>query len=329
MAMSLSSKIKLGIFIPTQVPSIICHMFLIYHLISNPQLRKALHNHVIIVFLIINFLLITTDLSIIFHYLRFGFIEEDQIDLCLSWNFIDAFLSNLSTFLMMWASLERHLLIFYDRQIYNNNLKRFIFHYLPIFILILYAFVFYSFAIFIHPNCSNSEHFHYDEVFCGRACYVHSNLILSAIDLLLNRILCSILIFIFNLFLILRVLYEKRQRNQIIRWRRHKKMAIQVLSISTLYLIGTLPAAIAELFHIFEINTNGEEESVIQEEIFLYLFYFDALIIPFICLMSLPEIYTKIPFLRRPLNVISNVTFSVRRNQVNVDNLHIRRTAAY
>jgi hypothetical protein len=33
---------------------------------------------------------------------------------------------------MMWASFERHLLIFYDRQIYNNNLKRFSFHYIPI-----------------------------------------------------------------------------------------------------------------------------------------------------------------------------------------------------
>lgn len=228
----------------------------------------------------------------------------------------------------MWASFERHLLIFYDRQLYNTSLKRFIFHYFPIIIFISYAFCFYFIAIIVHPNCSNEEHFHYDEVFCGRSCYVHANLILSAFDLIFNRILCSLFIFIFNLFLFLRVLYEKRQRNQVIRWRRHKKMAIQILSISTLYIIGTFPAAIAELFHIFELKTVGEEESSIQEEIFLYLFYFNALIIPFICLISLPEIYTKIPFLRRPINIRSNVTLTIRRNQVDVgNNLPLRTTA--
>jgi hypothetical protein len=82
--MSILDKIKLGIFIPIEIPSIICHIFLIYHLITNQQLRKVLHNHVIFTYLIINFILITTDLSIIYFYLYTGFIEENQVNLCLT-----------------------------------------------------------------------------------------------------------------------------------------------------------------------------------------------------------------------------------------------------
>jgi len=63
---------------------------------------------------------------------------------------------------------------------------------------------------------------------------------------------------------------KKKQRNQIMKWRRHKNMTIQI----------------AELFHIFQPNLHNEEESVIQEE---FIFNINSLIIPFICLMSLLE----------------------------------------
>ena len=309
--------VKFGMFIGFQIPSIICHLFLIYHLIHNKQLRKSLRNHVILLFLVVNGLLITIDLSIILHFLRFGQFEENSISLCTTWNFLDAFLSNSSAFLMMWASAERHILIFYVRRIYNTNFKRLILHYIPMSVCIIYAFIFYAVAIYGQPNCSNKEHFHYDEVFCGRACYVHADVVLSTIDLVLNRITCSIGILIFNLALLIRVLYEKRQRNQMIRWHRHRKMTIQILSISILYLIGTLPASIAELIHVFSLNGHNEEESAIQEEIFLYLYYLISIFIPYICLMSLPEVYTKIPLLfrcKKATNVTPHVALVTHRH---------------
>ena len=289
-----ATEVKLGILICFQIPSLICHLFLIYHLIGNKQLREALRNHVILLFLIVNGLLITIDLSMILHFLRLKQLEENSIDFCTTWNFLDAFLSNLSAFLMMWASAERHLIIFHVRQIFNTNFKRLILHYLPLGLCVIYALIFYAVAVYGQFNCRNDEHFHYDEIFCGRTCYVHADVILSTIDLVINRITCSVLILIFNLALLLRVLHAKRARNQLIRWRRHKKLMIQMLSIATLYLLGTLPASIAELIHVFSLTEHNEEESVIQEEIFLYLFYFISLIIPFICLVSLPEISSKI-----------------------------------
>ncbi|CAF2420633.1 unnamed protein product [Rotaria sp. Silwood2] len=326
--MAISNQIKLGLFIPFQIPSIICHIFLIYHLIFNRQLRQALHNHVILTFLITNYLLITIDLSMAYYFLNHDPIKENSGNFCLAWNFIDSFLSSLSIFLMMWASFERHLFIFYDRQIFNNKLKRFIFHYIPIIILIIYTFIFYFIAIYISPYCSNSEHFDFNEVFCDRSCYIHHVIILSSIDLIIHKVFCSILIFSLNLFLLIRIFYEKRQRNQIIRWRRHKRMTIQILSISTLYFIGTLPSAISESLHVFVDGDYNDEEFMIQREVFLYLFYLTSLIIPFICLMSFPEIYQKLRFLpcsKRPPNIVFKIAYSAHRNQVDIPVLNRKR----
>lgn len=324
------NRIKFGLFVAFQIPSVLCHLFLIYHLSRNKHLRKSLRNHVILLFLIVNGLLITIDLSIILYFLYFGHLEENSINLCTAWNFLDAFLANLSAFLMMWASAERHILIFYVRQIYNTNFKRLFFHYIPLSVCIIYAFIFYTIAVYAYPNCSNEEHFHYDEVFCGRACYVHEDLVLSTIDLVFNRITCSVAILIFNSALLIRVLYEKRQRNQMIRWHRHRKMMIQILSISILYLIGTLPASIAELIHVFSFSEHNEEESAIQEEIFLYLYYLVSVFIPFICLMSLPEVYTKIPLLfccKKTTHVTPHLALVTHRQLGTIGGLTNRITA--
>lgn len=323
--MLFSSKIKIGILFPVHVSSILCHLVLIYHLIFNRQLRQALHNHVILIFLITNFLLITVDMSMIYYFLFLDYLNENYEYFCVMWNFIDTFLSNTCTFLMMWSTFERHLLIFHDRQLYDKQFKRILFHYVPIFLLILYAFLFFGVLAFLHPGCSNENYFHYDELFCGRLCYVHANIDLSTYDIVVHRIVCSIVIFLCCIFLLIRVLHQKRERNQIIRWRRHFKMTIQIISISILYLIGIFPAAIGELIHIFESKDGRGEESAVQEEIFLYLFYIISILIPFVCLMSLPEIYSKIPFFlckKRSIVPTNQITHTSRPNVVPLAETH-------
>ncbi|CAF5136039.1 unnamed protein product, partial [Rotaria sp. Silwood1] len=59
------------------------------------------------------------------------------------------------------------------------------------------------------------------------------------------------------LLLLIRFLWGKRQRHQIIRWRQHRKITIQFISISILYFLGTLPVAISELIHIWKNLTNN------------------------------------------------------------------------
>ncbi|CAF1335430.1 unnamed protein product, partial [Adineta ricciae] len=75
----LLKRIKFGLFLSFQIPSIICHLFLIYHLIHDRLLRVALRNHVILVLLILNFLLITIDLSIVLDFLYIGYIREKTV----------------------------------------------------------------------------------------------------------------------------------------------------------------------------------------------------------------------------------------------------------
>jgi hypothetical protein len=315
--MKLSHQIKLGILIPLHIPSTICHAFVIYHLLKHLSTRQAIHHHIVLVFLITNFFLITIDLPMIYYFLVVDQLTENDANFCVTWNFFDKFLSNSCTFLMMWSTLERHLLIFYDRQLFNSPFKRFIFHYMPIFLAIFYAFVFYLILAYVSPTCSNVENFQYDELFCAQLCYVHATIEISLFDLLIHRIVCSVLILVFGILLLVRILYRKRARNQVIRWQRHYKMTVQVLSIATMYLIGTFPAAIGELLHIFKGHSEETEESVIQEEAFLYLFQIMSLIIPFVSLMSLPDVYKRIPgieYFQRAILPSNPVTNSIIRH---------------
>ena len=307
-------QLKLVLLISFQIPSILCHLVLIYHLCRSRTLRQALHNHVILVLLLINFFLITVDLSITMDFLRFGFIRGPLTQICHAWNFLDSSLSNASVFLMMWASLERHLVIFHDRQLLSTSRKRMIFHYAPLMIILSYVFIFYTFVIFYHPACSNASHFHADEMFCRKACYVHEDKSLSIFELLAHKILSSTLIVILCFSLVVRIVMQKLRRNQRVQWRRQRKMTAQVVAISTLYVIGTFPAGIGELFHILGKDQGESHENVLQESIFLFLFYFISLMLPFVCLMSLPEIYMKLVlFLRcQPSNRIAPVTITVR-----------------
>jgi hypothetical protein len=50
---------------------------------------------------------------------------------------------------MAWLAIERHILIFHDRWV-SNRRGRFLFHYLPLIILVTYILVFYSIAIFTY-----------------------------------------------------------------------------------------------------------------------------------------------------------------------------------
>jgi hypothetical protein len=102
----LTLRIKFGILLSLQIPSVLCYLFLLFHLLFKRSMRRSLNNHVFIVLLFIG----------------------------LIWNFLDLFLYSLTNVLMLWASIERHILIFH-KSILNIQRKRFIIHYLPLIIL--------------------------------------------------------------------------------------------------------------------------------------------------------------------------------------------------
>ncbi|CAF4125344.1 unnamed protein product, partial [Rotaria sordida] len=170
-----------------------------------------------IVILIIG--LIIELIAIPFHlnFLHFGIVQPSIPFICMLWWFIDLGLYNGFTIIMAWSSLHRYLFIFHD-QIFLQGKKRFVFHYLPLSILLLYILIFYIYVI-IFPPCKNI--FDYTLPVCNDyPCYL-DNLVLGIWDSVVNGILPIFIICIFSVVILIRVHYQKRrlvnQRNQ---WRR-------------------------------------------------------------------------------------------------------------
>ncbi len=188
---------------------------------------------------------------------------------------------------MFWASIERHIIIF-SNSIFQIRWKRLVFHYLPLSIAILYTPIFYAYVIFIY-NCINT--WDYEELLCTAPCF-YENKILGSMDWLLNIIIPAFSIVLANLILIIRVIYRATGiRHNIERTKKNRRMTIQLLSISSVFLIFWLPIAITGLIQQFFSPTFLID---VQFNIFFYLIYFIQLLIPFICLVLLSELKKSI-----------------------------------
>jgi hypothetical protein len=88
--------------------------------------------------------------------------------------------------------------------------------------------------------------------------------------------------------LIIRVVFRSTGvRTNAQRTKKNRKMTLQLLTISSLFLIFWLPIAITGLIEQFFSATFLID---IQYNIFFYLIYFIQLFLPFICLLSLSEL---------------------------------------
>jgi hypothetical protein len=122
----------------------------------------------------------------------------------LAWIFIatDGFV--LISILMAWASMERHILIFYPNLV-ATKAKRFFFHYLPLAIGILWPTIFYVVMFFIVP-CHVPFSYH------GKTCshYVCILMIsrVSLFDSVAHYILPAFITGSFSVALLVRVLYH-------------------------------------------------------------------------------------------------------------------------
>ena len=70
---------------------------------------------------------------------------------------------NTCAILVAWASIERHILIFYYRWL-GTRINHIFIHYLPLVAILSYTTIFYMKAI-LFPNCGNR--FNYNLALCG------------------------------------------------------------------------------------------------------------------------------------------------------------------
>ena len=110
-------------------------------------------------------------------------------------------------------------------------------------------------------------------------------------DALVHQTLPNVVIAVFSMALLARVLWRKYQVQHRIQWRRHRKMTVQLLSISLLYLIFAFPLTLMNLMYIccLPANVGGE-----VWDYFLLFNYGLLLFVPFACTLSLPQLRKKL-----------------------------------
>ena len=307
---AISRIVGFWIILPFYIPSLLCSFFVLYHFSFNRTLRQALHNHVIIIILFINLIVQLTNIPWILSYYRLQEVSIQTPSFCLAWVFINETLYITTTVLFSWATIERHILIFHDRLVATKY--KFIFvHCLPIVIILVYCFS-YNIIVILFPPCQNT--FDYTQVVCAQPlCYYEVDSV-AMWDIIVNDMIPTIIIIVCSIALLLRVLLQKQRMRQRINWRNYRKMTIQLLSISLLYLIIYIPGMLMGFIYLCDVPEYIGADFVLYAGFFAY---YGNILLPFICAGSMPELKKKVkmifPSWRRQLREIAPQAFVLER----------------
>ncbi|UJR22464.1 hypothetical protein I4U23_025521 [Adineta vaga] len=268
------------------VPSLICDLFLFIYFTRHwyKTIRNAPQNHLILCLLIISFIQKTTDMPLILYFFRWNTVAEKSYTFCAVWNLLNHSLDCMNLYLFAWYCIERHLFIFHF-QIMKKTWCLIGFHYIPLIFFLLYALIFYLTVIFFIRICSNN--WNYSLIFCGDVCYLY-NSFWSLFDWLSNHLTPVLIIFIANSLLFFRILWQTIRQQRPNLYHRQKRMLIQMIFISTLYLILIVPQIIVQIIQIIQIHKFTPP--VNQDDYFHYISYYINQFLPFVIFISFPKI---------------------------------------
>ena len=313
--------LRFWVYIVPLIPSILCSIFVLYHLLTQRALRTAANNHALILMLSFGLLYEVTDIIWYIHFYLTGTPLSATPIFCRIWVFNDGCLYIIITMLMAWASIERHILIFHQNWI-ATKIKRFFIHYLPLIVCSAYPTLFYG-AIFFFIPCDVP--FDYASGACGYYSCISLNQSLSLWDSLVNFLLPGCVIVIFSVALFVRVLYQRCRIHRRIEWRNHRKMTVQLLSISAVYFIFLLPPMVYNTVYSIGLPWDGGSDYFWAT---IYLGYFTVLLTPFVCVLSLPELRSKckkIFFFRQRRAIGPTSVVSIRKNHTPAATLTITK----
>ena len=276
-------QIQLTLLVIFDIPPLICTIFLLINIFKNRLLRNSLHNHVIILLLLSVLPTQLIDIPFYIVYLSLGYVWPSNSTFCLFWLFISIGIFDTIVIIMGYGSIERHILVFHHQWLIKVK-RRIFLHYIPLTVVIFYSLTFYIYAIFFPPCQTN---FDYTKGWCSDPCY-YNNEIISMYDTITNTILPTLTILVSNLALLFRVIIQKRRVTAQNRWRKHRKMIIQMVSVSSLFIIFNLPVAILILAYLWGLPADA---GFVFGQYAYFFTYSIPLLLPFVCLTSLPEIY--------------------------------------
>ena len=277
--------LKLYVFASIEIPSALTSLYILYQFFRFRQHRSRLNNHSIIALIIVSFIETTSELPIALQYLRLGYVKPTKYSFCIFWIWYNFSLQTVNLSLMTWTSIERHILIFHSNLI-QTSMGKIKWHYIPLTICSIYIPIFYFVCVVLY-QCENF--FDYSSYLCGPICY-NSVTWLSTFDWTTNILFPSLMIPLASISLLLRVLIQAKKMKRTLTWRSTRKMTMQLMIISMLYLIFWFPLALVSLIRIYFIPTFIDE---ITNYYLNYTPYLVQLLMPFVCIASLPEMWLK------------------------------------
>jgi hypothetical protein len=290
---SQSQYIILAMIMPFAV---LCNLFVLYHLLMDPALRKELHNHVIIAILFasLEFNLIHVPFSI--NLFITGSIWPRSIVACTIWRFTAYAGCNANDVFLAWAAIERHILIYHSNTMKQSR-YRLLFHYGPLAFLMVYLIAFNA-ACFLTPVCFSNYNF--AVVFCDASC-LGAIPFMSTWYLMVNQLTAAIIAIAFSLALLIRTIIQRKRMKKSIEWSRLNKLTTQVLVITVLFIVLEMPYAITCTFAYFGHFTESIPFGYLNSTS-LFLCYIMPIIMPFACFLGLSnELW---PRLIKPINSI-------------------------
>ncbi|CAF3865871.1 unnamed protein product [Adineta steineri] len=281
--MAVALLVRFWLYLIFVIPSVVCSIFTLYYFLVNRTFRKVLSNHVLILILCLAIFYNITDIMWLIDYYRNGVTFSSLRPFCLAWTYIDFAVFISITFLVAWASIERHILIFHQNFI-STKTKRLVVHYLPMIIFGGYPFIYYFVIFFILP-CSLS--INNKKTRCGLTNCAYENGSTGLYDGIVNNILPIFSIIIFSLALIVRVWYNKYRMGQRFQWKKYRKMTFQLLSISAIYFVLLFPSMLLLTAYSAGLSNSTGADFYSGS---LYFSYFVTLLVPFVCIFSFPKL---------------------------------------
>jgi hypothetical protein len=289
------------LLLAVDIPAIICALFILIFFCSHwhSMIRKTLHHHATFLLIMISFLYSAFDLPFSMNYLRLGYHSYRSVRFCLWWYWFDYTLLNTSLLLTATASIQRHILIFKSPWLKVRK-KRWILHYIPLTISVVYPPLFYIVFIFLYPCIVYSD---LSNGYCAYPCYIDDTVLFN-IDWICNTISPVFIIVFTNVALIIRVFRSMKRirQQQTDTWKRQKRLTLQLLAFSSVYIIAYLPTTTLAVFRILAYPTLYNEMPHLYN--MFHMIYFVSPLQSFLCIFTLPEL---IAFLKRRVIVPHNV----------------------
>ena len=284
---STSKTIKFVLLLLGQGISLPCYILVIYQFLTHRALHRAIRNHVTMVNLLVNFVIVTIDFTCHLIYLRRGVLVPSSPVLCLVWQFVDYALWYGDLFLKLWTAIQRHILIFHSGILLGAR-RRLLLHFIPLAVFTLYTPIVYTGLVFLYP-ANYTYDFHV--LLCGGPYYY--NAIPSWLlwyEVLAHYVIPILLMIAFASALPIRVLLQKNRLHVNTSWRHYRKMTIELIFIKAIYIFD-LPYVIVTI-----VRWSGSPEFGVdlQGPYFYYCNYIPIILFPFGIIGSLPKLRRRI-----------------------------------